>query len=124
MNRLENILVDLICLEESEHSRWLNLLSKIAEFILNTINRIDRRLRRLRCWFTGHSISFGEHWIQEPDYCPKCFIDWPLEMITLPTLLNKGYCWMVEQDWGWFNYIDERLCRRGFPKWWPAWWEY
>ncbi len=88
------------------------------------IGTLSLKLLRVRCWFTGHEIVYGERWTDEPNYYPKCFIDRPSETITLPTLLNRGYCWLVEREWKWFNQLDEWLFNHAPIRWWPSWWEY
>ncbi len=83
-----------------------------------------RGLLHIRCWFTGHDVCHVDAWTYEPDYCSKCYVDWPQEKITLLTLFNRGYCWMVEQNWAWFDQLDEWLSNHVSKRWWLSWWEY
>lgn len=103
--------------EESpiEYARWR---------ISVRVGTLSLRLLRVRCWLVGHEVVHGGRWTNEPNYCPRCFIDWPSEHTTLPMLLNKGYCWLVERDWRWFDRLDEWFFNHVPRKWWPSWWEY
>jgi len=88
------------------------------------IGELTLRLLRMRCWFIGHDEVMGEQWNYEPDYCSRCYAEWPSETTTLPTYLTKEYCWLVERDWKWFNYLDEWLFNHLPRKWWPEWARY
>lgn len=59
----------------------------------------------------------------DPDYCDKCFINWPSEKTTMPVLLNRWYVWMVKRDWRWFEKLDAWLIFK-HSNWLPGWWEY
>ena len=81
-------------------------------------------LRRIRCLFTGHNVC-TELYSQDDDYCSRCYADCPQELVTLPILLNRVYCWLVERDWKWFERFDLWI---GQVEWrrrrLPSWWEY
>jgi len=62
-------------------------------------------------------------WCYEDEYCSKCFITCPQDKITLPQLLTRLYCWMVECEWQWFNRFDEWLCENYQDRL-PHWWSY
>ena len=88
------------------------------------IGELSLGLLRMRCWFVGHWEVMGERWSQEPDYCSRCYVDWPSETTTLPTYLTRGYCWLVERNWRWFEGLDEWLYNHIPRKWWPRWARY
>lgn len=123
MDRLEDILVNL-AYQESESPCWLIPLCKTAKFILDATNYVDMGLRRLGCWFVGHQEKMGDWRMYEPDWCARCYCNYPSEKTTLPLLLNHGYCWMAERDWRWFNCLDEWLCCHISSNRGPSWWEY
>ena len=53
-----------------QHWWWTN--------ISNCIWAVERRLRRVYCWFKSHDIGWGErvdHYQLEPDYCKRCWYD-------------------------------------------------
>ena len=79
--------------------------------------------RRMACWFTGHREVSGNQWNYEPDYCAKCFMDWPQDHRTLTSYLNMAYCWLVRRDWKWFERFDWWLCNH-YGRYLPSWWEY
>ena len=80
--------------------------------------------RRGKCWFVGHEEAQGDiYHTGDPDYCPKCFIEWPQDKMELPKYLNRIYVWFVTRDWRWFNRLDEWLIFK-HSKWLPRWWEY
>jgi hypothetical protein len=84
--------------------------------------QVSHRIQRVCCWFTGHKETWGSQYDREPDYCERCFLEWPQEASTLPKYLNRWYCWMVEREWHWFEKLD--LWLLGRPGWLPSWWEY
>lgn len=78
-------------------------------------------VNRIKCWFIGH--SYGMAWYRDkgrgPDYCNRCFIDEPQDRTALPDLLCRGYCWLVDRHWSWFDRLDEWLCENyRLPDWW------
>jgi hypothetical protein len=83
------------------------------------------RVARLWCWVVGHDECWGSAYDSEPDYCRRCYVEWPQDKNTLPKYLNRWYCWMVEREWRWFAALDTwlwdhpRVLRRM-----PSWWEY
>jgi len=124
MISLEDLCIDLLCHQEQSSSHWLVLPCKIAEIYLSASSHVYHRLRRIKCWFKGHHEILGEQWTNEPNFCHDCYIDWPSEKTTLPTLLNGGYCWLVDREWEWFDNLDGWLATHVSKRWWPSWWEY
>jgi len=93
----------------------------------NLIIRLDlqRKARRLRCLIIGHDIQFV-HRLEGPEYCRWCWYtegEVPLDEPTLPGLLNRAYCWLVERDWAWFEKLDLWLINKHSRKL-PNWWSY
>ena len=83
--------------------------------------RVRMMVNRIRCWFIGHNEKMGNRMNHEPDWCDRCFTDWPGETTTLPDLLQRGYSWLVERDWVWFERLDTWLSanhRQKLPHWW------
>jgi len=64
----------------------------------------------------------GERANYTPDYCPKCFMEWPQDANELPKIFNGWYVWMIERNWKWFVKLDDWLIIHA--KWLPSWWEY
>lgn len=85
--------------------------------------KVELFFRRILCWFTEHKEVSGEHWNYAPDYCNRCFIDWPQDQKTLTSYLNVVYCWFVQRDWKWFERLDWWLCKK-YGRFLPHWWEY
>lgn len=75
----------------------------------------------IKCWFVGHNEILGLG--HEPNYCNRCFIDDPRDTTTLPDLLQRGYGWLVERDWAWFDRLDDWLCENHGKRL-PHWWAY
>lgn len=76
---------------------------------------------RLRCFFIGHDIRMGNTINDEPDYCARCFMDWPQESITIPVILNRIYCWLVMHET--LERIDDYIIGKlGNKR--PSWWVY
>jgi len=90
--------------------------------------RVTRKLKLIVCFFVGHKISYGDQQMYEPDWCSRCLHDSDEldleEGITMPILLSRAYCSLVEREWSWFDHLDNRLAKRLRPRWWPSWWEY
>ncbi len=85
--------------------------------------KIKLKWLRLKCFFTGHGEMLGERWIYEPDYCPKCYMDWPQDRVALPKILNRIYVWLVNRNYDWFNRLDGWLLGEHSNRL-PSWWEY
>lgn len=85
--------------------------------------RISLCPSRIWCFFTGHGEVPGERWSYEPDYCPRCYVDWPQDRRELPKYFNRAYCWMVNQNWRWFIRLDDWLLEKHANRL-PCWWEY
>ena len=78
--------------------------------------------RRIKCWFFGHRVVYGDYRMHETAWCDRCFVEYPQETITLHNYLNRWYVWMVLRDWAWFNRLDDWLFDHKIPL--PSWWEY
>ena len=84
---------------------------------------LEERWLRFSCWFIGHNERAGNALNYEEDYCDRCFVPWPQDLVTLPDLLMRAYGWMVERDWAWFNRLDTWLVERHAQRL-PSWWSY
>lgn len=85
---------------------------------------LKERLQRVKCWFVGHGEAHGHPYNSfDPDYCPKCFIEWPQDQPELPKYLNRIYAWVVERNWRWFLRLDDWLCINHWHRL-PSWWGY
>lgn len=80
-------------------------------------------IQRLKCFFVGHNERMGNPLNYEEDYCNRCFVHYPQDLITMPDMLNKVYIWLVEQDSILFNHLDNWLLEKHRKRL-PSWWEY
>ena len=83
--------------------------------------KADVALKYTQCFFKGHNLRWGERYNYEPDYCDRCFVEWPQDQATLVDYLSRCYGFMVERDWRWFQRLDDWLWSK-FRM--PGWWSY
>ena len=88
--------------------------------------KLKRNVKWVACLFVGHNVYYGNRADNVPGYCRRCLytdeernID---DGVTMPRLLNRTYCWLVERDWRWFEALDERAIKHWKRL--PSWWEY
>jgi len=90
---------------------------------------IKRRLLLVKCFFVGHQPAQEAPYCNAPYMCARCmFTEEQMNLwdgFTMPNLLNRGYTWLCDRRWEWFDTMDEwlyvRLRGRITP---PRWWEY
>jgi len=87
-----------------------------------------RKIRRLKCLLTGHKVVVQYSIPRDlEDWCEFCWYsesDIHLDETTLPKLLNRLYCWVVEHNLGLFDKFDLWLIDSKYRKYLPSWWEY
>lgn len=99
----------------------------IRGYFWSFLFNVGRKLKLIICFFVGHEIRYGYDIAYESDWCERCMHTSPEEIdleegITMPRLLNRVYCWLVERHWSWFERFDLWLQKR--VRWAPSWWEY
>lgn len=87
------------------------------------IFRLKHKLRGVICFFVRHDETTGDRFAYQPDYCDRCFVEWPQDRLTMPDILNRVYCWVVNRGWQWFDSLDVWLMENHNKKL-PSWWEY
>ena len=65
---------------------WYAIVGPIAWFLI-------RRIGRVVCFFKGHNIKRGESRNYEPDWCDRCFADWPDNRKTWPKIYERLRGW-------------------------------
>ena len=75
---------------------------------------------RLQCFFLGHIEKMGERVNFEPDWCARCYCEWPQEKTSAPSVLHTWYIWFIDHS-RLFRRLDARLSNRIRL---PLWWEY
>ena len=84
----------------------------------------------IACWFTAHNVKWGCRENYEPDWCDRCYKEYPNEERTLPAFLNLAFSWIIERLEFWFGNRGEQwgdwLLDRPIGKlpWFRLWWEY
>jgi hypothetical protein len=77
----------------------------------------ELKARGLLCWLIGYDEIDVYRW--EDPYCDRCLAVYPMDLITLPDLLNRAYCWAVDHG---FPYKLDLWLQKHFRL--PSWWEY
>lgn len=75
------------------------MVERLKDVWADVENVIWWRLARIRCWFIGHDRRMGEQTNYEADYCARCGIEWPQDLMTLPDYIEKADDWFAERDW-------------------------
>ena len=102
----------------------MNIWSRLWETRWNRFWLAKKRVSRIKCWFVGHDVQYGSPWPDcENDWCDRCYVDWPEDTTTLPDLLQRGYSWLIECHWAWFDRLDNWLSENHGQKL-PHWWVY
>lgn len=85
---------------------------------------------KLKCWmhgvicfFVGHDEMAGNRLNYQPDYCDRCFVEWPQDKLVMPHILSRVYRWFVDRQWSWFDRLDDCLLENHSQRL-PSWWEY
>jgi len=55
------------------------------------IEYLKWQLGRVLCFLLGHDERLGDFY--DPNYCGRCWIEWPQKDTTLPTLLIRALNW-------------------------------
>ena len=74
--------------------RRQNIFKKMNK--MNLLYRVGLFFKRLTCFFIDHDLQVGSDINRDPDYCTRCYLDWPQDNLVLSDYLRKFYDWVAE----------------------------
>lgn len=54
-------------------------------------------VKKIICFFIDHDLQVGSDINRDPDYCARCYLDWPQDHLTMSDYLQKIYTWLAEK---------------------------